>query len=414
MKDTTFPILKTLAVGCLILTVSGVSTSLAVIAGFFVPALFSCQGYFFRMENLDNEREYIKRKLRNIYIPFVFWSLLFLIGHNLFVSIGFIGRAPSAVPGSYHPYTLSEFFRRTWGIGFGMTDYDDAFCQLYWVFRALLVSSLLFLGITKLAGLRMQGERPRQIVGTTAAICFTLLLWMTLCGLQIPVIPGGGYRELLATLFMALGFLYRDIEPSINRRWLVTITSVVVLGLFTYFFPNILSSTSNITSFLSYVIPACAGFLLLHNVARFINGMGGPVVRLLTYVGDRWFYILGFALLSFKISGMIILLCNGLPWIALRQVPSVGGEIIGYGWAALNWLMGMCLPILIVWGWSKLDEHYNLTLENCMRYLLKGIVAFCILAWRFLIHFLLHLWNSIRDFFVGFKDIYKASNPRDE
>lgn len=414
MKDTTFPILKTLAVGCLVLTVSGISTTMAGVAGLFFPSLFFIQGYFFRIESLDNEREYIKRKMRNIYIPFLFWSLLFLIAHNLFVSIGFIGRSLSTLPGSYHPYTFSTFFQHLWGVAFGMTDYDSTLCQLYWIFRALLVSSLLFLGLTKVVGLWMPGKQPRHIVSVVAGICFILLLWMTLCDLQIPIIPEGGYRELLATLFISLGFLYRYLESSITRRWLISVCSAIILGLFAYLSPSTLSASSDIVSFLSIVIPACAGFLLLHHAALLINGVEGSFVRLLTYIGERWFYILGFSLLSFKISGMIILLIKGLPWTSLRQIPSVGGESIGYGWAALNWIMGMGLPILIVWCWNRLDERYELTPENCLRYLLKGIITFCIIMWRLTTRFLRHLWNSIRDFFTGFKDIYKASNPRDE
>lgn len=416
MKDQTYPILKALSAAFLVLAYSGGPDWLNHIAFLFVPALFFCQGYFFRPRYWDEERDYIKRKARRIYLPFIGWSLLFLVLHNLFYFIGFIGHNADGLPvlGEHLPYAWQEFFQRLWGVVFGMTGYDRCLCELFWVFRALMVSALLFLGITKVSGLLLPRRSPDIIVAVSTLAVFLLLVWMTLCSLTVPLIPGGGYRELCACLFMGMGHLYHSYEDHVRPKALVSILGIAAIALFSYCSPASMSETAGTLSFLSLVLPAFFGFCLLQQLGRWIASGEGILARLLSYAGDRWFYMIAFAFFAFKFSGMFILLCNGLPWSAICQYPCVGGEAVGYGWAVLNVFFGTVVPILTVWGWSILDKKYNLTLGNCLHLVFRGIAYSSNWAYRLFIRMCLSLWRSISNFFLGIKDIVKASNPHDE
>ena len=414
MKDYSFPILKIIAVGMLVLSACAGPAWLTNTALLFVPALFFVQGYFFRTEYRDHERDYIKQKLRRIYVPFVGWSLLFILLHNVFYATGIIGRTGMPEQGAYLPYDINEWCERTWGICLGMTGFDRCLCEFYWVFRALLVSALLFLGLNKLAGLLLPGKSDSIRVGSVALGCLGLLAWMTACSLSVPIIPDGGYREIYATLLMSLGYLYRRHVAELQPRLVLSIASAGIVALFACLWPSSLTESASLTSMLCLLLPACAGFILLHNISRVLAQQDNSLRRALIYAGERWFYVLAFSLLACKLSGMVILLCKGLSWRALRQFPTLGGAEIGYGWTALHWLIGMSLPLLIVWGWNRLDRKYDLSPENCLRYTLMGIVITAKCLYHLIKRFGKALWGGFIGFFTGLIDIVHASNPKDE
>ena len=153
MKDSVVPILKALAVAFLVLAVSGVPLWLNELTSLLGVSVFFYQGLQFQEVYLDNERVYIKRKLRAIYVPFLAFSLFFLVAHNFFAWIGVVGPSASAAEGADASYSFAEASQRIWAIVFGMSGYDSALCQLYWIFRALLVGVLAFFGARKVAGL---------------------------------------------------------------------------------------------------------------------------------------------------------------------------------------------------------------------------------------------------------------------
>ncbi len=51
---------------------------------FRMPTFFIASGYLFREKNLDTPGKYVKRKVKGLWWPFVFWSLFFLLLHNIF------------------------------------------------------------------------------------------------------------------------------------------------------------------------------------------------------------------------------------------------------------------------------------------------------------------------------------------
>ena len=147
MKDSVVPILKALAAAFLVMAVSGVPLWLKELATLLGVSVFFYQGLQFQEVYLDNERTYIKRKLRAIYVPFLAFSLFFLVAHNFFAWIGLVGPEPAAAKGASAYYSFAETSKRMWAIVFGLGHprlgalvYDIAcgdklkFCKLYHCF----------------------------------------------------------------------------------------------------------------------------------------------------------------------------------------------------------------------------------------------------------------------------------------
>lgn len=425
MKDSVVPILKALATAFLVLAVSGVPLWLKELATLLGVSVFFYQGLQFQEVYLDNERVYIKRKLRAIYVPFLAFSLFFLVAHNFFAWIGVVGPSASAAEGADASYSFAEASQRIWAIVFGMSGYDSALCQLYWIFRALLVGVLAFFGARKVAGLLLPRLGRVQLVGVVALVAFVLLLWMQWLDIQVPIIPGGGYPELLVAFLIALGYLYRQSEKYLPNRLVLMAIAVVVLGGVTYVLQTWLAEPTPLVRFLVRLPAMCCGFVLLHQLAEAIAEKGGKVAQVLEYVGHRWLSIIAFSFLAFKLSGMVVLLVKGLPWAAISEVPVVGFSEGGSAWAILHWFCGFGVPILVIWRWNCMDAKYNLTPENCLRYTLRGIVIlgkWIAIAAVFIAHnvavgskWLYHqVKNSFTDFFSGVKDIVNKDNIKDE
>ena len=57
---------------------------------FHMPLFFFLSAYFFRdAKVVDSAGQYVVRKFKNLYWPYIKWSIIFLLLHNLFFQIGF-------------------------------------------------------------------------------------------------------------------------------------------------------------------------------------------------------------------------------------------------------------------------------------------------------------------------------------
>lgn len=50
---------------------------------FHMPAFFFFSGYFLKISKLDKTKDYLIKKINALYWPFVKWSVVFLVFHNL-------------------------------------------------------------------------------------------------------------------------------------------------------------------------------------------------------------------------------------------------------------------------------------------------------------------------------------------
>lgn len=59
---------------------------------FHMPLFFYLSGICFKDKYLNNTNIYIQRKISNIYLPFVKWTLIFIILHNFFFQYNIINQ----------------------------------------------------------------------------------------------------------------------------------------------------------------------------------------------------------------------------------------------------------------------------------------------------------------------------------
>ena len=112
---------------------------------FHMPLFFITAGYFFKHETVENPWPFIVKRFKGLYVPFVKWSIFFLLIHNLLFKIGILNEVyGNWTGGTTHPYSIHQFWQRFTNIVFSMGGYDEFLAGAFWFFRGLLVASIAF------------------------------------------------------------------------------------------------------------------------------------------------------------------------------------------------------------------------------------------------------------------------------
>ena len=414
-RNSAFAILKAIAVIFVVVAHSGGPSWLVDAAYIFcVPVFFICTGYFFKLKYLDAPQTYVWRRCKHIYWPFWVWSVAFLVLHNLFFWVGLLSEDyGNALGGVTHPYSWHQFVQNLWSVTFNMSGYDPFICGAFWFFRTMFISSLAFLALFLILRKFSRWKSPVAVAVTILGISLFLTVWKVLGEVKITGVSQGGYRELLAVAFISIGFLYRQYETFFRPKWLVAGVGMCLLVLFTWLCPTSMGYNADFVQFIALPLPVVGAFLALHVFSGWMAGKDNALSRGLVYIGDRTLYVFAFHLLAFKLVSIVKVMVYDLPWSHVGGHPVVHDEP-GDLFFLLYILVGVALPLLVVALWRKLDERYDLTWINCLKYTGKGLLVVLNFIKWIIIKIASRVWKSILNFFHDMKEFIKASNPSDE
>lgn len=415
MRDTSFSITKAIAIILVVMSHACVpGWTCRFIYQFHVPIFFICAGYFFNTHYLGDEKTYLMRRVRGLYLPFIRWSLLLLLLHNLFFPLGLLSEHfGNNAGGVLHPYTWTEFSRRFFSIIFNMSGYDEFLGGAFWFFRSLFVGSLLFLILFKVVRRFKPGITDAQAGQAILGISFLATLWVVAADIHIAGLAGGGYRELLAVGFLSTGFLFRIYRGRIPLGWPLATGCLLITVLGASKFPSSMGHHATLSQFFSLLAPAVAGFGMVYIISLKLSRYTNLLTKSLIYIGNNTLYIFAFHLLAFKLVSAIKVGVYHLPW------EMVGGHTVVNAYPddsfwALYTVVGVALPLGIreVYRYytARYDFSYSIMGRHVMKYALQGLFLIgAALKW---------LLRALRDTCVGIwrgiQEIISASNPKDE
>lgn len=375
MRETRFSIVKALAIICVVLSHAGAAGWVQnFVYLFHVPVFFICAGYFFHTRYLEDERTFIVRRIRGLYLPYLRWSIFFLIVHNLLFPLGILSETyGNAGGGVTHPYDFTQFSQHLASIVFNMSGHDQFLCGAFWFFRALLLASVGFLILFKLLKKLPQVKTPLQVGWGMAILIFVLLLWKVGSGVNFTGIAQGGYRELMGMFFMACGFLIRQYD--FPKQWWVYVGCLAVLVICSVFTPTSMAWRPDFKGFITLPLPAVCGFFVLVGAAGLLDKWGGWAKNALVYVGDRTLYVFAFHLVAFKVAGMVKIAWYGLPWDSLGGHPYVLNPSNNWFFVLVYVLLGVALPLGVNAGWQKLTAHCKFTSDQVWQTVAAGAVV---------------------------------------
>lgn len=335
---------------------------------FHMPLFFICAGYFFSLKYLSQEGRFVGRRLKGLYLPFVKWSVFFLVIHNLLFKIGILNEQyGNAAGGVTHPYTWHVAQQRLWNIFFSMSGYDEFLAGAFWFFRGLFVASILYLLFYKLGvilvgrishrnltameahGRLLQRSRMAWMIGV--AICvftFVLCLWKCGSNLKITTIAQGGYRDLMGCFFFGVGFLLKPILNRMPRNIAIDVVLLAVVLAFTFWSPSSMSFNASMSDCLSLPVPALCGFLLTYDISCRFDKLSenNPIRRFLVYCGNNTLIVFVLHVSAFKIVSAIKIAYYGLPWAEMGCHMNIH-EHTDDGFWMLYSIVGVAVPLLL-------------------------------------------------------------------
>ncbi len=325
---------------------------------FHMPLFFITAGYFFSLKYLDNEATFVKKRIKGLYLPFVKWSVFFLLIHNLMFKIGILNETyGNEMGGVTHPYSWHQIQQNLWNIVTAMGGYDQFLCGAFWFFRGLFVASILYLIIYKVLDSCIASSRYKKSI--PYLICIVMLLlcgWKTYEGLRVITLVQGGYRDMMGCFFFGCGFIFRQYADSyraaIKRRGAI-VWSSILMGVVVYLFSKHLTANmnwrSNYTQFLSLPVPALLGFLMTYNVSMLLDKKDHWLKRFLVYTGDHTLNIFIFHIVSYKVVSLIKI------WYYALDMRQIGCHMVIHDYSQQDafWVLytiaGVGIPLLVTW-----------------------------------------------------------------
>lgn len=416
MRETKFSILKAIAIICVVLSHAGISGWLFnFVFIFHVPIFFICAGYFFNTKYLTDERTYIVHRFKGLYLPFVRWSLFFLLIHNVLFPLGILSETyGNAGGGVTHPYTWQQFSQHAWSIVSNMSGYDQFLCGAFWFFRALLLASIGFLLMFKLLNRSAQLRDYKHTAWGVLFITLLLITWKTTTHLNLTGVAQGGYRELMGMAFMTAGFLLKQYEVCDKLNWKTALTSGTILLLASCFFPSSMVWNPNFTQFISLPLPAIAAFVMFTYISAWIDRHPGLIKRTFAYIGEHTLYIFAFHLVAFKVVSALKVWFYDLPWEAVGGHPVVITPANNWIWVILYLAAGVILPLLWLKSYRKFAPKIDLNQTLVIHYVIfdsKFLLRYLVIGLHLLFVILKNLFKALKK---GIKDILAASSTKDE
>ncbi|MDE7466216.1 MAG: acyltransferase family protein, partial [Muribaculaceae bacterium] len=320
---------------------------------FHMPLFFMTAGYFFNLKYLNDPWTFCTKRFKGLYIPFLKWSIVFLLLHNLWFDIGLLNEQYGNWEGGVtHPYNLRQFFHRLFLIITSMSGYDEFLAGAFWFFRGLLVASIMFLVLFKIVD---SSTKLSPSVGVVI-VCLLALgfnAYRLGFGFKISTIPNGGLREVWGMFFFGLGFLYRYYESKIGNRWWLTILcfSIMCIGAWNHWCG--MNNNGQLRDLVTLPLTGVAGFIVIKHLSSLIVMCGGIVSRSLAYIGNNTLYVFIFHIISYKpVSALKIW------WYGLDPAQIGSHMVIHYNnHEDLFWLLytivGSALPLTVLWLWRK-------------------------------------------------------------
>lgn len=307
-----------------------------------MPLFFVMSGYCFKSKYLSEGKQYVSKRVTGIYIPCVKWSILFLLLHNVFCSIGVYNIEYGVNPLTSSPFTFEQIIHRTLTMFLFLVP-NEQLLGGYWFLHDLFGGSILFY-VTQ-----------RIVKKTGLTIALLLLVAMVMSYFEYELYYLLYTRTVLAACFIAIGYLYKDRGFSFEKEnWFIACSFVILAIVSLFWSCNMLDIT--FCEILPYVFLAMLGSLMIFGLGDRLKSMPDTSFKsFLIFVGSKTFNILTWHMISFKLVSIVIIYVYGLPWNRIAEFPIIM-EYASKGWFVVYFVVGVAVPVV----WSFYYDNLKL------------------------------------------------------
>lgn len=308
----------------------------------FHMALFVfISGYLFKRDfnNFKIMLEYLKRKLKKIYLFYLKYEVLFFCLTNFFFLIGFYSSKVLYGGKIIHP--ISSF----WEFLLGLLEIiflmgREPFCGAFWFLISLMFIYLLYSGISFISNIQTKWDSNKFLnLGIFAIFLFGCFL--NFININIPRF-GPSFTLLLFFYFGILAKKYSN-YLSFSRLdcFFISLFSLFVLNLHGTVAMNI----NRFSNPIYLVITGISGIYAILYLSRKIEDYFPKFANYFQYIGVNTLPIMAFHFISFKVIMFIQILFKLVP---ATDISRLIGRGVKYDiWYIFYILCGIFVPILI-------------------------------------------------------------------
>ncbi len=302
------------------------------IYAFLMPMFLFLSGYLFDIKYLDNKKLFLKKRLKSLYLPFVKWSLIFLLFHNLLAGCGIYDEY----------YTWQTLVLRVAGaVAFRDT---DELLKTFWFLRDLFWASMIslcFLWTCRHAIKNHYGWESVKLSVTSVMIiaCLAIASFGRYFPINIPLM--GSHTAMSVACFLA-GFIFRKVTVFRNMRVGVLMLSVVLLYVWISGRGYEMLAIDNLgAEVFMYFVISMIGSVGMMNLCSDIKGR---VADCLDYIGTKTLYVMTWHLVAFKLVSIVKIWHYGYDWQLLSSFPVIMQDN-EFFWVLYS-AVGVVLPIM--------------------------------------------------------------------
>ncbi len=305
---------------------------------FHMPLFIACSGFFFKdITESKQLRQFSAKRLKGLYFPYLRWSILFLLLHNLFYHLHFYEQ----------PYSTNEFFRNL-GKTLFMADFE-ILLRPFWFLKALLFASIFVAGIIFLKN--KYQLRIRHIELLISILFITFLLKSS--NVHIPILGDPSIISFSMVYYLS-GLLIKKIEKRIPCNIYAISIEFALLMMGCIYFPGIIDMRyTNTFNLFIYFLLSITGIIFVFTISKIIQERGRFTFKnSLYYIGNNTMSIFALNLFALRIGNFIKVEIYQLP---LDKISShiIISEYNDYFWLVYS-IIGIFIPLLLNYLYKKL------------------------------------------------------------
>lgn len=307
---------------------------------FHMPLFYFASGYCFKNKYLDSPKDYTLSKVKNIYIPYVKWSVVFLLFHNLFFALHIYNEQDVLL----HPYSFRQFLWSVYVIVTKMQGHEQLLGG-YWFMRSLFVASLI-------SYLYIWLCRGKLVMGVLSMLSISSLFY--LFDFAIPV-ANINSSDFLVTSFVLTGTMFAEKKIKTFPVWMIGVS--VLLTIFGLFIWRADTLHPEYPKAFPYYATAILMTWSLYSFFEMFKEKQSFVFDIIKYIGNNTFTILTWHFLMFKVVSLLIIIIYGLPIDRLSEFPVIF-EFAHKGWWVVYLLFALASTAILAYPNKFIKNKY--------------------------------------------------------
>ena len=334
-RDKSIDIAKGILIMLMVIGHSGCPSYLgSLIYSFHMPCFFVISGMLLSDKYFDKSFLFVRKRIKGLYKPFVKWSLIFLLFHNIFFKLHLYDVS----------FTWHEFINKIFHI-ITLTG-SEQLLGGFWFLKELLYASIIGFFV-------ISCTRKHHPKSTMLMVCLFLILAFiqSECPYKIPTI---GSKTYLATSYYILGYLLKTSHIFDSKNYYLFLFVSLVFLMIPYIYTGNMDTVG--VGLLIYYPLSLLGSLLTVTISKRLV-MNVHLCNILCKIGQATLYILIFHFISFKIVSFLLILVGSNSLMHLSDFPVLDTQS-RYCWVLYS-VVGITIPYLI-WSVKEKWERHNL------------------------------------------------------